>query len=369
MEDYFQSHTFSMILTWLFSIPVILCTIGPVLAWLLACLFEKFEGIPRFLMVWLVVCFLLFSPLWYILLQILIATAYPFQSFRALLTTIVLIGYIPIVFGIMCVIGLGLPILCVYIIVYFENIASKIRLWLAALAAPIIFLIASYLFFLVLPYAAYSTHWLYTKDVIRATNGPPEYFFRYVVEPIPLMIRFPKYVKEIGFDNLSSKERLRSHVAIVYLGEKQFSFFVYKSYPEEYKRKTGYSDNLRPHVIAWAESGSYYIEANQIAFRIGIGSQPKEQDIEQMRSLLKRAVTTAQIVEPMRLNDLYPTLGDHFRNDYLPGIKCRLDALESPMRGKMKKADKLLEQWDVWYFENQIELMRRLQQIGFPFEK
>lgn len=147
MEDYFQSHTFSMILTWLFSIPVILCLIGPILG----LLFEKFEGIPRFLMVWLVVCFLLFSPLWYILLQILIAIAYPFQSFGALLTTIVLIGYIPIVFGIMCVIGLGLPILCVYIIVYFEDIASKIRLWLAALAAPIIFLIASYLFFLVLP--------------------------------------------------------------------------------------------------------------------------------------------------------------------------------------------------------------------------
>ena len=239
MEDYFQSHTFSMILTWLFSIPVILCLIVPVLG----LLFSKFEGIPRFLMVWLVICCLLFSPLRYILLQLFIATAYPFQSFRALLTTIVLIGYIPIVFGIMCVIGLGLPILCVSVIVcFFKDIASKIRLWLAALAAPIIFLIASYLFFLVLPYAAYSTHWLYTKDVIRATNGPPEYFYRYVVEPMALKIRFPMYVKEIGFDNLSPEERLRSHVAMVYLGEKQFTFFVYKSFPEEFKRKTGYSE-------------------------------------------------------------------------------------------------------------------------------
>jgi len=241
MEDYFQSHTFSMILTWLFSIPVILCTIGPVLACSLASSLEKFEGIPRFLMVWLVVCFLLFSPLWYILLQILIATAYPFQSFRALLTTIVLIGYIPIVFGIMCIIGLGLPILCVYIIVcFFKDIASKIRLWLSALAAPIIFLIASYLFFLVLPYAAYSTHWLHAKDVIRATNGPPEYFHRYVTPIFYIPLR--RYVKEIGVDNLSPKERLRFHVADIYLGEKQFTFFVYKSFPEEFKRKTGYSE-------------------------------------------------------------------------------------------------------------------------------
>lgn len=237
MEDYFQSHTFSMILTWLFSIPAILCPIGPVLG----LLFEKFEGIPRFLMVWLVVCFLLFSPLWYILLQILIAIAYPFQSFGALLTTIVLIGYIPIVFSIMCVIGLGLPILCVYIIVcFFKDIASKIRLWLAVLAAPIIFLIASYLFFLVLPYVAYSTHWLHAKDVIRATNGPPEYFHRYVTPIFYIPLR--RYVKEIGGDNLSPKERLRFHVADIYLGEKQFTFFVYKSFPEEFKRKTGYSE-------------------------------------------------------------------------------------------------------------------------------
>ncbi len=238
MDDYFQSHTFSIVLTWLFSIPLILVLIAAAIYFL----FKKVEGISRFYLAWLVICVLLFSPLRYILLQIFVAIAYPLQSFRAFFTTFILVIYIPIVFGIIYAIGFALPALGVMAIVGFKDTVSKIRLWLSSLAAPIVFLIASYLFYLVLPYAAYSTHWLYTKDVIRATNGPPEYFYRYVVEPMVLKIRFPMYVKEIGFDNLSPKERLRSHVAMVYLGEKQFTFFVYKSFPEEFKRKTGYSE-------------------------------------------------------------------------------------------------------------------------------
>jgi len=236
MDDYFQSHTLSIVLTWLFSIPLIIALIGTTISFI----FEKIEGISRFYILWLVICILLFSPVRYILLQIFIAISYPFQSFRACITTFILAVYIPIVFGILYAICFALPMLVTCAIVGFKDTFSKVRLWLSALAAPIIFIIASYLFYLVLPYAAYSTHWLYTKDVIRATNGPPEYFYRYVVEPMALEIRFPMYVKEIGFDNLSPKERLRSHVAMVYLGEKQFTFFVYKSYPEEYKRKTGY---------------------------------------------------------------------------------------------------------------------------------
>ena len=237
MDDYFQSHTFSIVLTWLFSIPLILGLIGVVISYL----FEKVEGISHFFMVWLLICILLFSPLRYLFLQIFMAIAYPLQSFRAFFTTFILAIYIPIVFGIIYAIGFVFPTIGVLAIVGFKDNVSKIRLWLSALAAPIIFLIASYLFYLVLPYAAYSTHWLYAEDVIRATNGPPEYFYRYIVEPFTPLI-LPRYVEEIGFDNFSPKERLRSHAALIYLGQKQFTFFVYKSYPEEYKRKTGYSE-------------------------------------------------------------------------------------------------------------------------------
>jgi len=237
MEDYFQSYTVSIILTWLFSIPLIISLIS--LAIFL--IFERVEGVSRLFIAWLVICIILFSPLRYLFLQIFVAIAYPLQGLRAFLSALLLAIYIPIVFGILYAIGFGLPAFGILAIVGFKENVSKIRLWLSALLSPIIFIIGSYLFYLILPYAAYSTHWLHPKDVIRATNGPPEYFYRYVVEQMT-PLKFPSYAHKMGLDNLSPKERLRSHVAIVYLGQKQFNFFMYKSYPEEYKRKTGYSE-------------------------------------------------------------------------------------------------------------------------------
>ena len=237
MNDYFESHTISLILTWVLSIPIIVGLIAAAIGFL----FEKSEGTPRFFTIWLLICLLLFSPLRYILLQLFIATAYPVQSFGALLSTVILSFYIPIVFSILYAIGLGLPLLGALTVAGFKDPTSKIRLWLSAIVTPVICIIAGWLYFLVLPYAAYSTHWLSPQDVIRATNGPPEYFYKYVAEPMT-PVQFPGYVREMGPENLSAKERLRSHVAAVYLGEKAFSFFVYKSYPEEFKGKTGYKE-------------------------------------------------------------------------------------------------------------------------------
>ena len=239
MSDYFQSHTVSLILTWVFSIPPIVGTV--VLA--IGFFFEKSEGVPRVLTIWLLICVLLFGPLRYILLQVFIVTAYPFQSLGALLSTFILVFYVPIVFGILYAIGIGLPCLGTIAIAGFKDPHSKIRLLLSTVVTPVICSIASGLYFLVLPYAAYSTHWLSPQNVIRATSGPPEYFYRCVAERMT-PLQFPAFVREIGLENLSAKERLRSHVAAVYLGERAFSFFVYKSYPEELKRKTGYKGEL-----------------------------------------------------------------------------------------------------------------------------
>ena len=241
MNDYFQSHTISLILTWLFSIPLIAALIASATQ----LLFQKTEGVPRFYIVWFVICMLLLSPLRYIFLQIFVATAYPFQSLHALLTTFILALYIPIVFPILYAIGIGLPLFGTIAIVGFKDTYSTKRLWLSALAAPIIFLLCNYLFYLVLPYAAYSTHWLDAKDIIRATNGPSEYFYTYVAEQ-GTMFQFPAFADEIGLENMTAKERLRAHVAAVYCGDRQFWYYVSKAYPayfEEIKRK--YEDDLQ----------------------------------------------------------------------------------------------------------------------------
>lgn len=127
-------------------------------------------------------------------------------------------------------------------------------------------------------------------------------------------------------------------------------------------------DSLDSHIAAWLESGSYSVEANQIANRMALGQHPIDADISRLRYLLSRAVAAAHAVQPAKLNQVYPGLGDHFREDYLPGIERRLDAIENPQRGKMQEADALLRQWDNWYFKHQADIKRKLQELNFPVE-
>ena len=241
--DPFASPLISQILTWIFSIPMI-CGI---LAWAVSMLFEKQEGVPRIFTVWLIICLLLFSPLRYILLQLLTAIAFPFQSVAGFLSTFLLAIYIPIVFGLLYAIGLGVPLLLTVLIAGKKEPPSKSRLFLAGIAAPIIFLVFSTIYYNVLPYAAYSTHWLGPKELIRTTNGPSYYFYRYAVEQFT-PLQFSGFTHDIGLENMSAKERFRAHVATVYCGNKQHWYYVSKAYPdyfEELKREheTGQQKN------------------------------------------------------------------------------------------------------------------------------
>ena len=225
--DPFASPMISQILTWVFSIPLVF----GILAWAVSMLFEKQEGVPRIFIIWLLICLLLFSPVRYILLQLFTAIAFPFQSITAFLSTLLLAIYIPIVFGVLYAIGLGLPLFLTVLIAGKNEPPSKARLLIAGIAAPIVFLVFSSIYYNVLPYAAYSTHWLGPKEVIRTTNGPSYYFFRYVVEPFT-PLQFSDFAYDIGLENMSAKERFRAHVAAVYCGNKQHLYYVANAYPD-----------------------------------------------------------------------------------------------------------------------------------------
>jgi len=221
----------SQILTWISSIPLV-CWI---LALAIKMLFEKQEGVPRIFTIWLLICLLLFSPVRYILLQLFLAIAFPFQSIAGFLSSFLLALYIPIVFGILYAIGLVLPILLTILIAGKNEPLSKARLFLAGIAAPIVFLVFSTIYYNILPYAAYATHWLGPQEVIRTTNGPSYYFYRYAVEPFT-PLQFSGYTKDIGLENMNAKERFRAHVAAVYCGNKQHAYYVLKTYPDYFEK-------------------------------------------------------------------------------------------------------------------------------------
>ena len=178
MSDFFASPLISQILTWIFSIPMIF----GLLAYVIGMVFDKMGEIPRIYRWWMFICIILFSPLRYMVLQIFVAKAFPFQSFTGFLQSLLLTIYIPIVFALLYTIGFVLPALLVVLIIGTKNYRSKARLFLSGIVAPLIFLIFSFFYYNLLPYAAYSTHWVEPKALIRSTNGPPYYFYRYAVE-------------------------------------------------------------------------------------------------------------------------------------------------------------------------------------------
>ncbi|SVD81468.1 uncharacterized protein METZ01_LOCUS434322, partial [marine metagenome] len=199
MSDFFASPLISQILTWIFSIPIIF----GLLAYVTSMLFDEMEEMSGIYIWWIFICIILFSPLRYIVLQIFVATAFPFQSFTGFLQSILLTFYIPIVFALLYTIGFVLPALLVVFIIGTKNYRSKARLFLSGIVAPLIFLIFSSFYYNLLPYVAYSTHWVEAKALIRSTNGPSYYFYRYAVEQFT-PLQFSDFAHELGLENLDT---------------------------------------------------------------------------------------------------------------------------------------------------------------------
>lgn len=283
--DFFESHTISFILSWIFSIPIL---IG-LLAILIGVPFEKQKDVPRLFLLWILLCIIVLSPARYMLLQYLMATAYPFQSISALFSSFYLIIIIPIVYSILYAIGLGLPLFAVFTVaVGFKNTFSKVRLFIGFVTAPFIFLLGSFLFYPILPYAAYSTHMLKARDLIRATNGPAEFVYKYVVENFT-PLQFPQFVHNIGLANLSSKERLRAHVAAVYLGKKQFSYYIHTAYPKyaESQKRNNTIGNLIEAPQKWPKlTKEEQTEISAVAAKM-MREPLEKKDLERVRRVYK----------------------------------------------------------------------------------
>ena len=225
----FESSTFSAVLAWLLSVPLLLGAVGLVFT-----VFQRHEGIPRAFSIWLGLCLLIFSPARYMLFQVTLATCYMVQSFSAFVSTLILAMYVPIVFGLLYAIGIGLPMLSLFPLLGRSERMTFGRGLLASVVLPVVCILSSFLFHLVLPYAGWTVHWLKARDVIRASNGPSAFMFHYFAA-----IGTPTILPGF-FDQTPHQPRdlLRCHMAAVYLGDRGKAYFVAKQYPELFKELT-----------------------------------------------------------------------------------------------------------------------------------
>jgi len=327
--DIFASHTISLVLSWVFCSFIFIGLIG----YVGETLFEKAAGIPRAATIWISLCIILLSPLRYMLLQLTIATAYPFQSVSAFVSTFLLAMYIPIVFGILYAVGFALPLLGAMSIGMREQL-TKAKMFLVCLLTPVGCLLGSYLFALILPYAAISVHWVKAKDVIRATNGPAYYFHRLAVDvwnPIDLFV-----------DAERRDVTLRGHVVAAYFGKKQ-----------------------RRSIAAqhFSQSLSYANDATA-AFEKGIPDTRSlivsidQKVIEEVMRLKRLALSEATMVSVAELNNLCPGFGDHYRDEFIQGLEAEVAGYERNERFTTMRGQFLLNSWGDWYLASRERILQ-----------
>jgi hypothetical protein len=240
-SDPFASNTLSMVLAWIFATPVILT----VIAGGVEMLFSRVdEAVPRWFVVWMTLCILVLSPFRYIVLQLIVGSSYAVQSVGAFFSLLALGAYVPIVFGLLYFIGVGLP-LVLTLRVAFGSLknpkATKGRLVVGSVIAPLNAVGGYLAFFWLLQYAAFTVHWLQADDVIGATNGPAAVVYSLVLKHFtPLPVK--GYYTEVSN---TDREMLRNHVASFYLGWRAEAGYVRLSYLDLYTRLTAQSRSDR----------------------------------------------------------------------------------------------------------------------------
>jgi hypothetical protein len=231
--EVFESSTFSLILSWIFCLPIIF----GIIVWILG-LFSKQEGVPWVFSAWLGICLLVFSPARYLLFQVALASSYMVQSFSAFVSVFLLAIYVPIVFGILYFIGIGLPMLPAMAILKGQERMTFGRGLAASIVLPIACIISSFLFYWALPIAGKSVGWLKVKDVMKATNGPPALIYKYFSSPYTPTI-LPGFFEVTPQQDI---DQLRCHVAAVYVSDRKLGYFVKHQYPEIYEKAVSAPD-------------------------------------------------------------------------------------------------------------------------------
>jgi hypothetical protein len=225
--NYFESSNLSIILSWISCIPIIIGIIAFILG-----IFWKHKGIPWLFSSWLGICLLVFSPARYLIFQVALASSYAVQSLGSFASTFILSIYVPFVYFILCLIGIGLPAISVFVLFKSNKCESIGKIMLSSIIFPVVCIISSHLFYTALPVAGKTIGWLSVKDVIKATNGPPALIYKYFSSPYASTI-IPNFYKNTPQKDI---DQIRCHVLAIYISKKKWLYFIKYQYPEIYDK-------------------------------------------------------------------------------------------------------------------------------------
>jgi hypothetical protein len=324
MVDPFDSSTVSLTLAWIIGV-LMFAWIASIAVNAVADFFAEREAhssrwLPWF-GVYFLLCFVVISPMRYMILQFLLIDSYSVQSFNAVANSLIAGIYVVSVSGVLFAASVALPSMLLFTVLKNERTASLIA---GTVLAPFMFAVGYALFFLLLPYAAWTIHWLPARDVIRSANGPATVFYKLAVESdIPRI--GPKLVIQEGE---TANERLRSHV------------------------RTTYVSRFKNTKLHFADSLRYVRHAHDVLNKQeGVFVTIPPSDVEAIMAAERAALREATQVDTDLLNEYLVDLGTMYRDKFIPGLEAAIQGWESPdiladLRGQV-----LLNQWGDWYNE------------------
>lgn len=323
MDDPFASSTFSLVLAWICAIPLIFSLVGMALD----SIFGKERDFPIAMSAWVTFSIIVLSPMRYMLLQLIVAATYPWQSWSAFASSFAVAAYIWLAFTILYMAGLGLPFLA---LVRIAGKETKTWIAMAMVATPFLCLMGYALFFAILPHMTWSVYWLKDRDVIRATNGPANYFYRFVVRPdIP---RIGPKLSDYVIPNEYSETELRNHVLNLYVSDEQHA-----------RRRVLTTRNRLEFADSLLRGSDEPV--NTIS----------KEDLGRLLVAYKSALDEARLADIDELNRQHPGLGDAWRDKLIPSIESSIEGWEGPSNWALFKANGLFAQWANWYNDNVAE--------------
>lgn len=102
------------------------------------------------------------------------------------------------------------------------------------------------------------------------------------------------------------------------------------------------------------KSQEYVEQANKVIYKGPDFNDINEEHCKEQITLLKKALQEAMLVDIKDLNNLYVTWGDHFKDEYIEGVKLIIEGFETHDINKYLKGQNLYNSYSEWYLKTLI---------------
>jgi hypothetical protein len=108
-------------------------------------------------------------------------------------------------------------------------------------------------------------------------------------------------------------------------------------------------EKISPH---FSNAINYSNEAAKVINALPALAVVEPNDMESVIGWMRKALSEATLVNIDDLNEIYPSLGDHFKDEFTEGLRLIIEGHENLDSIKSLRGQQLSNQWGNWYTKN-----------------